>query len=88
MSGDEKLLQFPTHFPVKVFGPNTDLYIQSIRDIVAEYFPKTREQDIQLKTSDNNNYVSITLNLYVMNQQELDAVYRALHGHADTKMVL
>ena len=88
MSDNDKLLTFPTYFPVKVFGPNEPSYIVAIRDIVFHHFPETKEGDIRLKPSDNENYVSITLNLYVMNQKELDAVYRALHGHADTKMVL
>jgi uncharacterized protein len=88
MSAKETLLEFPTHFPIKVFGPNTELFIESIHQITKEHFPDILDEAIHIKNSENHTYVAITLTVYASNQIELDNLYTELHQHKDIKMVL
>ena len=88
MSDDKKLLQFPTNFPIKIFGPNCDAFLKDISKLAKEKFPNLKNKDINHNVSKNNNYLSITINLYVHNQAELDALYIAVNKHPDVKMVL
>ena len=88
MSDEKKLLQFPTHFPIKIFGINSDALLNDISKLAKEKFPNLKEKDIKHNVSKNNNYLSITINLYVHNQAELDALYIAVNQHPDVKMVL
>ena len=88
MANKNKLLQFPTHFPMKIFGPNSDDFIDEIWQLALEHFPKLKKQDVKHKPSENSNYIAITINLYVQSQVELDALYIAVNKHPDTKMVL
>ena len=85
---NKKLLQFPAYFPIKIFGPNTNDFIDEIWQLALQHFPELKKQDIKHKPSENNNYIAITIKLYVQSQLELDALYRAVNKHPDTKMVL
>lgn len=88
MTNNDKLIKFPTHFPLKIFGPNRQEFISDIWQLALERFPQLTEKAIQYKTSENNNYIAMTITVYAESQSELDALYIAIHNHPDTKMVL
>lgn len=88
MNHDNSLIEFPTDFPVKVFGPNSHEFLTEISQIAKNIFPQLKSTDIKSKPSKDNKYISITLGLYVHSQTELDALYMAVQKHPHVKMVL
>ncbi|ARG97599.1 HP0495 family protein [Legionella micdadei] len=88
MTDKKSLIQFPCHFPIKIIGKNTDLFATEIKEITQKHFPDTLEETIVCQESQQGNYLSITVVVYVHDQQSLDALYLELTKHPDIKMVL
>jgi putative lipoic acid-binding regulatory protein len=82
------LVEFPCHFPIKIIGTQSQSFIDEIREIALKHYPNLNEEQISHKTSQNNNYLAITLTVYAENQQQLDDLYHELTQHPDVKMVL
>ena len=89
MSTDDKkpLIEFPCRFPVKVVGDNTESFNKDIERLSQEHFA-LEEFEIQRKASKNERYISLTITVYVQNQEQLDAFYKAITAHDEVKMVL
>lgn len=81
------LIDFPCHFPVKVVGDNTESFNQDMDALSRKHFSEATF-NIQRKPSKNERYISLTITVYVENQEQLDAFYKALSSHAEVKMVL
>ncbi|MFA5959152.1 MAG: DUF493 domain-containing protein [Tatlockia sp.] len=88
MTDKTSLIEFPCHFPIKIIGTNTALFAQEIAEIARRHFPDLAEDAIGCQESQKGNYLSITVTVFVSNQQMLDALYQDLTGHPDIKMVL
>lgn len=88
MTNNESLVPFPCHFPIKIIGKNTAKFAEEITRITRLHFPETPDTAIVHKKSQKANFLSITVTIYVSNQQTLDALYRDLTKHPDIKMVL
>lgn len=81
-------LTFPCHFPIKIFGNNTEAFDHAVRECVLKHFPDTPALAIQSKKSAHGNFVSITITVIAQHQAGLDALYRELSTIPDIKMVL
>lgn len=88
MTNKESLIEFPCHFPIKIIGKNTISFAEEITTITLKHFPETPDTAIVHQKSQKANFLSITVTIYVHNQQTLDALYRELTQHPDIKMVL
>ena len=88
MTDKESLLKFPCHFPIKIIGKQTVNFAAEITEITKKHFPDTIEEYIITQESQKGNYLSITVTVYVLDQETLDALYRELTQHPDIKMVL
>ncbi|EDM84418.1 MULTISPECIES: DUF493 family protein [unclassified Limnobacter] len=88
--GDDKksLIEFPTHFPIKVMGKNVPEFSQVICDLLLSMSPGFDVAGVDMRPSSKGNYLSLTCNVYVNNQDELDNIYRALSGHELVSVVL
>lgn len=82
------LIEFPCHFPIKIIGTNSELFISEIKQIVINHFPAFEDNHITHKMSKKNNYLAITVIVYAESQKTLDALYKELTQHPDVKMVL
>lgn len=82
------LIEFPCHFPIKIIGTQSQAFIDEIREIALKHYPNLTPEHLSHKTSQNNNYLAITVTVYAENQQQLDALYRELTQHPDVKMIL
>lgn len=82
------LIEFPCHFPIKIIGTNSELFISEIKQIVINHFPSFKNEHIAHKMSKKNNYLAITVIVYAESQKILDALYKELTQHPDVKMVL
>ena len=84
----DTLIEYPCVFPIKIIGKNTQSLIAEVRSIALTHFRDFKEDDLQTKLSQKNNYLSITLSVYAENQQMLDAFYEKLTKIPDVTMVL
>lgn len=88
MTNKESLLQFPCNFPIKIIGNNTLYFASEILEITRKHFPETPESSIACQESQKGNYLSITVTVYALEQETLDALYMELTKHPEIKMVL
>lgn len=88
MTDEKSLIQFPCHFPIKIIGKNSKDFATEIKAITMKHFSETPEVAIVCQESQKGNYLSITVTIYVHNQDALDAFYGELTKHPDIKMVL
>ena len=90
ISGEPKksLIEFPCHFPIKVVGKNVPEFSQVICDLLLSMNPGFDAAGVNMRPSSKGNYLSLTCDVYVNNQDELDNIYRALSGHELVSVVL
>lgn len=84
----EKLLDFPTDFPIKVMGRRVDDFAQAISDLVREHVPGFDPSTIELRPSSQGTWLSLTLKVRVDSRVQLEALYRALSDHPMVRIVL
>ncbi|MDI9818221.1 MULTISPECIES: YbeD family protein [unclassified Legionella] len=88
MTDKHSIIEFPCDFPLKVIGKHTVDFFKEISDITRKHFPPTLDEAIRYQESQQGNYISITITVYVEDQMTLDAFYLELTKHPDVKMVL
>ncbi len=89
MSDDkETLIEFPADFPIKIIGDATATFEAEILEIARTHHPDLSDDAVARKTSAEGKYLAITITVRAESQEGLDALYTALSGHPDIKMVL
>lgn len=86
--GKKSLIEFPTHFPIKVMGRNVPEFSQVICDLLLSMNPGFDVAGVDMRPSSKGNYLSLTCKVYVDSQDDLDNIYRALSGHELVSVVL
>jgi putative lipoic acid-binding regulatory protein len=81
-------LQFPTDFPIKVMGRRVDGFAQAIVEVVQQHAPDFDASTLEMRTSKDGNYLSVTATIQATSRDQLDALYRALTSHPLVKVVL
>ena len=84
----ESLLKFPCVFPIKVVGRREDGYAQLVSDIVLRHAPDFQPETMEMRTSRNGRYLSLTVTINAKSREQLDALYTELSGHPMVMMVL
>jgi putative lipoic acid-binding regulatory protein len=82
------LIDYPCDFPIKVMGKQEPQLAQQLVDIVLQYDPQFDSQTVEIRHSKQGNYVGLTFTIRATSREQLDAVYRALHGHPMVSLVL
>ena len=82
------LMEFPCHFPVKIIGTNSQLFLDETKKVAMKHFPDFKDKDLVQKMSQKNNYLAITVTVFALNQEMLDLFYQDLTKLPDVKMVL
>ena len=85
---EESLIEYPCDFPIKVMSVNHPDIVNILVPIILEYDPAVNHETIELRESSKGNYVGLTVTVYVKSREQLDDIYRALHGHELVKAVL
>ncbi|MDR1530540.1 MAG: DUF493 domain-containing protein [Burkholderiales bacterium] len=75
------LLQFPCDFPIKVIGKNQNNFASTIAELVRTHFSDYDSSAMEIRTSNANHYLSLTVTVRAENKAQLDALYRALTAH-------
>jgi uncharacterized protein len=81
-------LEFPTDFPIKIMGRRVDEFAQEIVKVVREHAPDFDPATLEMRTSKDGNYLSVTATIRATSREQLDELYRALTSHPLVKVVL
>ena len=81
-------LVFPTTFPIKVMGMRTDGFAQAVVDVVQQHAPDFDPATLELRTSKEGKYLSVTATVNATSREQLDKIYLALTAHPWVKIVL
>lgn len=85
---EESLIEYPCHFPIKVMGVSHEEIIPRLVEVVQVHDPRFDPDTVEVRPSSKGNYVGLTFTVYVLSREQLDNIYRALHGHELVKVVL
>lgn len=87
-SRKESLFEFPCDFPIKIMGKRTDEFSQTVVSIVLKHAPDFASETVELRASENANYISVTCTIRARSREQLDALYLELTSHPLVKIVL
>ncbi len=75
---EETLLEFPCQFPIKIMiRAEVDLQ-PLIMELVVPHAGEINAADINMRTSKNGNFISITVTITATSKAQLDTIYQAL----------
>jgi putative lipoic acid-binding regulatory protein len=75
---EDTLLVFPTDFPVKIMGLESDDFRSLVMGIVTRHFGTLEPHRIEERPSANGKYLSITVTVLATSKAQLDALYMEL----------
>ncbi|MGH6624568.1 MAG: YbeD family protein [Burkholderiaceae bacterium] len=81
-------LEFPTDFPVKIMGRRVEGFAQTMVDVVRTHAPDFDPATLEMRTSKDGNYLSVTATIRATSREQLDDLYRALTTHPMVKLAL
>ena len=84
----ESLIAFPCNFPIKVMGRRQHGYAQSVLEVVKKHAPDYDPTTVEMRSSREGTYLSLTITVKAQSQQQLDDLYRDLCDHPMVSMVL
>ena len=83
----ESLIDYPCDFPIKVIGKSQAGFAQTVLGIVRAHAPDFNGATMDMKTSKQGKYLSVTCTIRATSRQQLDALYRELCDHPMVVMV-
>jgi putative lipoic acid-binding regulatory protein len=85
---EKPLLTFPCEFPMKVMGRREDGFAQLVSEIVLKHAPDFDPATIEMRSSKQGRYLSLTVVIQAQSREQLDELYKELSGHPMVIMVL
>lgn len=85
---EESLIEYPCQFPIKVMGKSHPELAQTLTTVVLEFDPEFDAATIEMRPSTKGNYIGLTFTVMATSREQLDNLYRALHGHPMVSIVL
>lgn len=87
-SRKDSLIEYPSLFPIKVMGLQSDDLVHSITKIVLQFDPFFDASTVELRPSSTGKYLGVTVTVTATSREQLDGLYLALTGHPQVKVVL
>jgi uncharacterized protein len=84
----ESLIEYPCDFPIKVFGRTQEGFTKAVIEVVSRHDPEFKPGTIEMRSSSQARYVSITCTVRATSREQLDALYQELCDHPLVAMVL
>lgn len=84
----DTLLTYPTPFPIKVMGANSDALVAAVAALAQQFDPSFVPTSIRLRASRTGRYLGLTLTITATSRAQLDGLYRALSSHPLVQVVL
>ena len=85
---DAPVLAFPCEFPIKVMGLTQAGYAQAVTDVVKRHAPDFDPATLEMRSSREGKYLSLTCTIRAVSREQLDELYRELCDHPMVTMVL
>ena len=85
---EQSLIEYPCQFPIKVMGKTHAEFAQVLTAVVLEFDPGFDPASVEMRPSRSGNYIGLTFTVTATSREQLDALYRALHGHPMVSVVL
>jgi len=85
---DAPVLAFPCEFPIKVMGRTQAGYAQAVTAVVSRHAPDFDPATLEMRSSREGNYLSLTFTIRAVSREQLDELYRELCDHPMVTMVL
>jgi putative lipoic acid-binding regulatory protein len=88
MSDSETLQTFPTEYTFKVFGRQSDTFVERVRTIVAATFGPVAAEAVSERASSGGKYLSVTIVQWVERREQLEEVYTALKAEPEVLLYI
>lgn len=75
----DTLIDFPCAFHIKAVGNATDNFVQRVVSTVTSMAKDFDTRTVSTRQSSEENFISVSFDVFVENKEELDNIYRALH---------
>jgi putative lipoic acid-binding regulatory protein len=85
---EQSLIEYPSDFPIKVMGKQHPEFAQALTEVVLQFDPAFDPSTVEMRPSKGGNYIGLTFTVRATSREQLDALYRALHGHPMVSVVL
>ena len=85
MSGGDELFQFPTEFPIKVMGRDTESFRTLTLAIVERHAGPVAAENISERSSSQGKFLALTYTIRAESRAQLDRIY---HDLTDSGVVL
>ena len=85
---EQSLIEYPSDFPIKVMGKQHPDFSQVLTEVVLQFDPGFDPATVEMRPSKGGNYIGLTFTVRATSREQLDALYRALHGHPMVSVVL
>ena len=85
---EESVIKFPCEFPIKMMGRDTAEFRNTAQTLIENHVGAIAAERIQINLSGKGNFVSVTITVTAISQQQLDDIYRDVSGHDDVLMAL
>lgn len=82
------LIDYPSRFPLKVFGNQSDEFENIVLDLVRARCPEAEHIEIRKRSSKKGKYLALTLTFTVYSQQQLEEIYQDLYDCEQVVMSL
>ena len=74
-----ELLDFPSRFPLKVFGNQNAEFETIVLELVKARCPQAEHIEVSKRASKNSKYIALTLTFTVYNHEQIKEIYRDLY---------
>jgi putative lipoic acid-binding regulatory protein len=88
MTLEHSLIEYPSDFPIKVFGQSQQGFMQAVIEVITQFDSEFNAASIEMRNSKNARYVSLTCTVRATSREQLDAIYQALCDHPLVVMAL
>ncbi|HKJ18348.1 MAG TPA: DUF493 domain-containing protein [Xanthomonadales bacterium] len=81
----KSLLEFPSRFPIKAMGRQSEEFEANVREIIFRHAQLWPDEEVKLQPSRAGNFLSVTMVIEALSQAQLDAIYQEL---TDSELVI
>ena len=85
---DDAVIEFPCDFPIKMMGRDCQQFRDTAKQLIEFHAGPVSDVQVRESLSRNARFVSITITITAISQQQLDDIYRAVSAHDDVLMAL
>ncbi len=80
MSETTSLQEFPCFYTFKIFGRQSETFVDQVREIIAASLGPIPLDSVRVRESAQRHYLSVTVVVRVESRTQLERVYADLHA--------